>query len=290
MLGAQTHLVAAVLFVYALGVFRFHWSWALATLWALHHVDARRRAREHGCAHQAGRDAREKELRTQPAVRWLNKIVRVVWPQYEPGLAEYTRGKLQAALDGSLPEFIESLPIKRLTFGPSAPQLDAIRLMYARRLDSEGGVGVRAVRSRAVLDLDVRMDCAGEAVLVVRLGSRHVHVSVPVTLSDVCVRGRLRVELVFCTPWPFFARLHLAWAELPHVACSVRPVRSVDVMEMPGLSTWLQELIEGGVRRMVWPLRVCLPYEEWYGEEGARGVGGAAADEGGVAQLSLIHI
>lgn len=194
------------------------------------------------------------------------QIVRVVWPQYEPGLSAYTTAKLQASLDRNLPDFVESLPIKRLSFGSSPPQLDAIRLMYARRLEAEApATDVRAVRARAVLDLDVRMQCAGDAVLVVRLGSRHVRVSVPLTISDVAVRGRLRLELIFATPWPWFARLHLAWAELPHVECSVRPVRSVDMMEMPGLSTWLHEAIEGAVRTMVWPLKLCLPYEEWYG-------------------------
>jgi hypothetical protein len=70
----RSHLVAAVCAVYLFGRYRFHWSWLLAALWLLHHADARRRSREEARARQDGRDARELELQSTPAVRWLNEV------------------------------------------------------------------------------------------------------------------------------------------------------------------------------------------------------------------------
>lgn len=85
-------------------------------------------------------------------------------------------------------------------------------------------------------------------------------------ISIILCVFQLRLELVLCNYFPFISHIYLSFTPAPEVECSIRPLKAVDVMEMPFVSNWLTQLIETGVGYMVWPSKVDIPLSQWYSE------------------------
>jgi Ca2+-dependent lipid-binding protein len=75
----------------------------------------------------------------------------------------------------------------------------------------------------------------------------------------------MRVEMTFCPKSPFLHTLTYAFIHPPIIQLSIKPLKAIDIMEIP----FLKESIEESLRYMVsttlvLPEQIVIPYFSWY--------------------------
>jgi Ca2+-dependent lipid-binding protein len=78
-------------------------------------------------------------------------------------------------------------------------------------------------------------------VLTARVGSAlmKVGVDIPVMIKSMSFRGKLRIQLKLTSEIPLVKTVEACFVEMPKIDFVLKPLKSFDLMDMPGLSNWM---------------------------------------------------
>ncbi|KAF8656951.1 hypothetical protein AX16_002306 [Volvariella volvacea WC 439] len=196
---------------------------------------------------------------------WLNSLLSSVWPIVNPSLFTSLADTLEDTLQGTLPKFIRGVRVADIGQGSEPLRVVGIRYLDPGEaakdkgtLKAEEGDFINmevAVAYRAKLSpASALKDRSGNAHLLMQFWlSGGIVLPVWVELEGFLANARMRVQL---TPNPpFFSLLTLTLLGQPKVSLTCTPLAKnfLNVMDVPGLSTWLQDSIDSSVREYVAP-------------------------------------
>lgn len=95
----------------------------------------------------------------------------------------------------------------------------------------------------------------------------------PVMIKELLFSGKLRVELELAPTKPYVNNIRLAFMELPKIDFILRPLKSFDLMDLPGLSSWLTGTINDLLQeKLVDPNAITIPLARSYSSVRSVGV------------------
>ncbi|KAJ6628963.1 hypothetical protein B0H10DRAFT_1990062 [Mycena sp. CBHHK59/15] len=194
---------------------------------------------------------------------WLNSLLGSLWPIVNPALFTSVADMLEDALQASLPKLIHGVRVADIGQGS-----EALRVL-----------GIRSLQGVDVTQTSVSVDDAGDFVnmevavayrarphgkgLKDRSGNPHILMQfwvaggvvlpVWVELTGILATARMRIQLM-PNP-PFLSSMTLTLLGQPKVTLKCTPLAKsfLNVMDVPGLSGWLQSAIDAAVGEYVAP-------------------------------------
>lgn len=200
------------------------------------------------------------------SARWLNSLLRSIWPVVNPALFTSLTDILEDSLQSSLPKLIRGVRIADLGQGVEPVRILGIRWLSpgsagqsVQGLAAEEGDFVNveialAYRAKpATSTMGLRGRSANLHLLMEFYASGGIVLPVWFELTGFLTTARLRIQL---TPNPpFFALMTMTLLGQPKVTFNCTPLAKsfMNVMDIPVLSGWLQRNIDSVVGEYVAP-------------------------------------
>ncbi|KAI9201963.1 C2 domain-containing protein [Polychytrium aggregatum] len=186
------------------------------------------------------------------STEWLNSFLERFWPMLEPTLSASIMQLINNVLDVSKPNFLDDLVLKEFTLGSKSPRIESIQTPQRTEADV------------LILDLDLsfipideqfktiqQLDMRNSVIeLIARVGRGLASISLPILLKELEVRAKVRVYLKFMTAFPHIKTLQWEFNEHPHVDFILRPLKAMDVMDIPGLNSFIKDTVDSQVRNL----------------------------------------
>ncbi|GLB34002.1 putative protein kinase C conserved region 2 (CalB) [Lyophyllum shimeji] len=205
---------------------------------------------------------------------WLNALLHSLWPIANPALFTPIADMLEDALQSTLPSFVHGVRVADIGQGSEPVRILGIRWLAAGKageetegMKAEEGDFINlevafAYRARTDLGSGLR-NRSGNAHLLMEFFLRGgVPVPVWVELTGLLSTARMRIQL---TPNPpFFSFMTMTLLGQPKITLICTPLSRnfPNVMDVPGLSQWLQTAIDKGVSKYVAPRSLNLNLKE----------------------------
>lgn len=200
---------------------------------------------------------KEKALNNWESVEWINYVVGRFWPVVETFVSEEVFRNVNTFFYENCPPFLRSIRLTEFTLGSQPPKVTGI-MFYEGTGDDTVQLDVELFfipleTSKETHMLFERPSSRAEynsrVVLVARLGMKsHFGVDLPILVKKIAFRTKLRVILSL-TKRSFFVReVEACMLEEPYIDFTLRPLKAVDLMDLPGLSNWINNIIISGLR------------------------------------------
>ncbi|CAM6104983.1 unnamed protein product [Calypogeia fissa] len=182
---------------------------------------------------------RKRLLSDAETARWLNSVVKTMWPIF---LEKFASGDFLMRL---APWFLEKykpwtakkVVLQKLYLGKNPP---VFTLFRAGRNPTDG--------DHLVLEMAMNFSSSKDmqAALAVQMRKRlGFGIWTSIHISNIQIEGNLKVGIRFTKGWPMVERLRISFANAPIIRMVATPVFShgVDVTDLPGIAAWLDKMI-----------------------------------------------
>ncbi|KAJ4770201.1 Calcium-dependent lipid-binding (CaLB domain) family protein [Rhynchospora pubera] len=196
-------------------------------------------------------------------VRWLNHAVEKIWPICMERIAsqQFLMPIVPWFLDKFKPWTAKKAVLQNLYLGRNPPIFTDIRVMRNSTDDDH-----------LVLELGMNF-LSGEdmnAVLSVQLRKRlGFGITANMHITGMHIEGKILVGVKFLRQWPFLGRVRVCFVEPPYFQMTVKPIfgHGLDVAELPGISGWLDKLLDIAFRQtLVEPNMLVVDVEKFVKE------------------------
>ncbi|CAL9195891.1 unnamed protein product [Musa hybrid cultivar] len=174
------------------------------------------------------------------SVRWLNHAIEKIWPVCMEQIAsqQFLLPIIPWFLDKFKPWTARKAVMQHLYLGRNPPMFIDARVLRESSDDDH-----------LVLELGMNFLSADDmsAKLAVQLRKRlGFGITANMHITGMHVEGKVLVGVKFLRQWPFIGRVRLCFAEPPYFQMTVKPIfgHGVDVTELPGISGWLDKLLD----------------------------------------------
>mmetsp|Transcript_20313 Transcript_20313/g.77783 ORF Transcript_20313/g.77783 Transcript_20313/m.77783 type:complete len:833 (-) Transcript_20313:63-2561(-) len=179
---------------------------------------------------------------TAQQCEWLNLLLRKYWLTCVPKLVEPHLKRVQDLLEQNKPAFLYSLSVSEFHLGHRAPRIDQL----VTDVDMEN--------HRYQLDLNLHI--VPDFFMEIKIEPVR-RVSVKIRVDNIKVQGTARLAFRFNDLFPDASVGSLSFMGDPLVEFSIKPMGSVDMLSMPMLYEWLDEMIKSQLKPlMVWPQKI----------------------------------
>ncbi|KAF5349112.1 hypothetical protein D9756_009453 [Leucocoprinus leucothites] len=215
--------------------------------------------------------SKETSLNDRDSPGWLNSLLRSVWPIVNPALFTSIADMLEDSLQHSLPKLIRGvriadigqgvepvriLGIQFLAPGSASQSVHGLQAEEGDYMNIEVAFAYRSKPTTSTMGLKGRS--ANLHMLLEFYTSGGVQMPVWVELTGFLAMARARIQL---TPNPpFVARMTLSFLGQPKVTMNCTPLAKnfLNVMDIPGLSGWLQRNVDSVIAEYVAPKSINL--------------------------------
>ncbi|EPS74285.1 hypothetical protein M569_00465 [Genlisea aurea] len=169
---------------------------------------------------------------------WLNKFVEIMWPYLDKAICKTAKNIATPIIAEQIPKYrIESVEFQSLTLGSLPPTFQGMKVHITEEKE---------------LIMEPCIKWAGNPNVTVAVKAFGLKATVQVV--DLQVSAQPRVTLKPLVPsFPCFAKICVSLMEKPHIDFGLK-LAGADVMSIPGLYRFLQELIKDQVGNMyLWP-------------------------------------
>ncbi|KAJ7623317.1 hypothetical protein FB45DRAFT_925258 [Roridomyces roridus] len=188
-----------------------------------------------------------KQSESPETALWLNAFLHALWPIVNPSLFISIADMLEDALKASLPKLIQGVRVADIGQGS-----EAIRILGMRSLDS----GRTSEDEGDFVNLEVAMAYRAKETgrkLKDRSGNPHM-------LMEFSISGGVIIPVWLMPNPPFLSAMTLTLLGHPKVTLNCTPLAKsfLNVMDVPGLSGWIQEAIDAAVGAYIAPQSLSL--------------------------------
>lgn len=177
-------------------------------------------------------------------VDWLNKFLEYMWPYLDKAICKTAKDIAKPIIAEQIPKYkIESVEFEVLTLGSLPPTLQGMKVY---------------VTDEKELIMEPALKWAGNPNVTIAVKAFGLKATVQVV--DLQVFAQPRITLKPLVPsFPCFAKIFVSLMEKPHVDFGLK-VLGADLMSIPGLYRFVQELIKDQVANMyLWPKTLEVP-------------------------------
>lgn len=229
-----------MLFTYYIGWF-LTWG-SLIVVTVIYSVRRVEQKKVHLYKHFEGKGLECTKMSSAQQCEWLNLLIRKYWLTCVPKIVEPHMKRVQDILEQSKPPFLYSLGVSKWQLGHRAPRIDQL----VTDVDLEN--------DRYQLDLNLHI--APDFFMEFKIEPVR-RVAVKIRVDNIKVQGTARLSFRFNDLFPDASVGSLSFMGDPVVEFSIKPMGSVDMLSMPMLYEWLDEMIKSQLKPlMVWPQKI----------------------------------
>ncbi|KAM7259603.1 hypothetical protein ACFE04_015344 [Oxalis oulophora] len=177
-------------------------------------------------------------------VDWINKLIANMWPYLDKGICKMVKTISKPIIAEQIPKYkIQSVDFEVLSLGSLPPTLQGMKVLMTDEKE---------------LIIEPLLKWAGNPNIIVAAKAFGLRATVQVV--DLQVFASPRITLKPLVPsFPCFASIYVSLMENPHVDFGLKVI-GADVMSIPGLYRFAQELIKDQVGNMyLWPKSLQVP-------------------------------
>ncbi|KND03955.1 uncharacterized protein SPPG_01407 [Spizellomyces punctatus DAOM BR117] len=204
-------------------------------------------------------------------VNWMNLFLTRFWLIFEPSLSAGIKDAVDAVLEANKPGFLDDLRLTTFTLGSEAPRVEGIRCYPSTSDDilmmdwdlSFSPIDDDEISKKQREHRDVRNS---KIELTARVGKGVASIPLPVLVTEMEFKGKARIQLKFMTSYPHIKTVDFGFLEMPHIDFIVRPLKGMDLMDTPGLSSFLTDTINYYTKMFVVdPNKITIDLEQLLG-------------------------
>ncbi|KAJ0025483.1 hypothetical protein Pint_09354 [Pistacia integerrima] len=171
-------------------------------------------------------------------VDWLNKFIENMWPYLDKAICKTVREIAKPIIAEQIPKYkIDSVEFETLTLGSLPPSFQGMKVY---------------VTDEKELIMEPIMKWAGNPNVIIVAKAFGLKATVQVVDLQVFAAPRITLKPLVPT-FPCFATIYVSLMEKPHVDFGLK-LFGADAMSIPGLYSFVQELIKDQVANMyLWP-------------------------------------
>ncbi|KAJ3033983.1 hypothetical protein HDV00_005602 [Rhizophlyctis rosea] len=205
------------------------------------------------------------------SVEWLNLFLSRFWIDFEPGLTAGIQAAVNSVLETQKPAFLEELALTTFTLGSQAPRVESVRAYPSTSDDtltmdwdiSFVPIDEDRLSKEQMRRSDIRQS---KVELTARVGKGVASIPLPVLVTDMELRGLARVHIKFMTTFPNIKSVDVGFLQPPLIDFTIRPLKGMDLMDTPGLNSFLKDTIDWNVKTMlVDPNKLTIDLEQLMG-------------------------
>ncbi|KAF5448977.1 hypothetical protein F2P56_029467 [Juglans regia] len=177
-------------------------------------------------------------------IDWLNKFVEYMWPYLDKAICKTARNIAKPIIAEQIPKYkIDSVEFETLTLGSLPPTFQGMKVY---------------VTDEKELIMEPSIKWAGNPNITIAVKAFGLKATVQAV--DLQVFAAPRITLKPLVPsFPCFAKIYVSLMDKPHVDFGLKLV-GADLMSIPGLYRFVQELIKDQVAKMyLWPQTLEVP-------------------------------
>ncbi|KAK6089497.1 hypothetical protein P3W45_001496 [Vairimorpha bombi] len=203
------------------------------------------------------RTRREKSKYSGESVEWINYIVEKFWDVAEPIISNDVYQNVNRELLKICPPFLNELKLTEFTLGSRPPFID--KITYHSSKDNSvtvdinvGFVPLEASKDAVDYFLGEKKKWNSKIILHARLGTRNsLGINLPIMVKEFYFTGRLRATINLIPKNNFIKDVEVCLMEVPDFDFTLVPLKTVDLMDIPGLSTWIKKTIVSAMSKEI---------------------------------------
>lgn len=258
------------------------------------------------------RNALKTKVESFESVEWVNHIIEKFWTVLEPEVSRQVFLQVNPILEEKCPGFLSKLKIEEFTLGSHPPFVMGIRRMYfANSSSSSFDDNARGPREELEeqnknLDIDLEyqntealniiyIECEvgfvpleiskdsynfisqtqsfhwnSKILLTARLG-KGIGIDLPFLLKNISFKGRFRIRIVLDRVL-MVKNVEFFFMDVPEIDFTLKPLKSVDLMDLPGLSNALHAIINTALKTCINPNSIKIDLQPKKEEKNILGV------------------
>lgn len=192
---------------------------------------------------------REKAKYNGETVEWMNYTISKFWDVAEPKISSDIYQNVNRELLKVCPPFLNDLKLTEFTLGSRAPFVDKITYHSSKddtvTLDvNVGFVPLEASKDAVDYFLGEKKKWNSKIILTARIGTKTaLGINLPILVKEFYFTGRLRVIMKLVPKNNFIKDVEICLMEIPDFDFTLVPLKTVDIMDVPGLSKWISNII-----------------------------------------------
>ncbi|KAL7156433.1 hypothetical protein ABFS83_02G008600 [Erythranthe nasuta] len=171
-------------------------------------------------------------------IDWLNKFLEIMWPYLDKAICKTAKNIATPIISEQIPKYkIDSVEFESLTLGSLPPTFQGMKVY---------------ITDEKELIMEPSLKWAGNP--NVKIAAKAFGLKATVQVVDLQVFAQPRITLKPLVPsFPCFAKIFVSLMEKPHIDFGLK-LAGADLMSIPGLYRFVQELIKDQVANMyLWP-------------------------------------
>ncbi|XP_061173076.1 uncharacterized protein LOC133182305 isoform X2 [Saccostrea echinata] len=225
---------------------------------------------------------RKRALRQDESSEWLNFILNRWWVFASSSIQDIVKKHINDRLVSIKPGFISQLHLSAFTFGETTPTVQHIKAFeltdgppFGRRPIAWSSIwspppGLENMSSyQVVLELDLQSHLEDFLMMfVAKVGSGRAGLNFDVAVEGLSINGNLQLicNMSMDVPFPHVSKVTASFREKPDVWFNVKVLKSLQIMEVPLLKSWIQANIDDGITKaLVDPGKIDIPIVKYAG-------------------------
>lgn len=261
-LKAPGIVVVSVAVAYVIGRFRFSFLFLIPLVYAIFFKFKNRMEKfKTSLQVQVYNQVRREKVRNNfETVEWINYIISRFWTVAEPIVAEEVFRNINTFLYENCPNFLKSLRLTEFTLGSVSPKVTGILFFESLseeviQLDIEL-VFVPLEISKELfyfVKKDKKNQFNSNITLVAKMGTKgtDLGISLPISVKNLAFRGLARVIITLTNNQFFTKEVEFCFLEEPYINFTLKPLKALDVMDLPGLSSWIKGVINSNLKKQL---------------------------------------
>ena len=175
------------------------------------------------------------------SVNWINHIVQLFWFKIQNYANTLIIKTVNNILKENKPGFLESLYLYEFSLGTSAPRIEKIKIHHDNNNND-----------KLIMDLEFNFipslnESNNRICLVSRVGKGVIGINIPILVKDISLNSKIRIELDLISSLPFVKTVTVCLLESPEIDFVLKPLKSMDLMDLPLLNSFLFNLINENI-------------------------------------------
>ncbi|KAI5192625.1 hypothetical protein NECID01_2018 [Nematocida sp. AWRm77] len=201
-------------------------------------------------------------------VNWMNEIMEKTWRYVESSVSKILLLRVNAILRKIKLPMINDIKLEEFTLGGQPPVIEGIRIRHSDKESLIMDVSMHFMPTMADDQKNVfelagiegrETDWNSNITLVARVGGSTAGFDIPFTLKNVSFRGNVRIKLFLTYDSTVVEGVEFSFLKQPLVGFNIVPLKTVDIMDIPGLATAIKKVIEMGVaKEALYPKKISV--------------------------------
>lgn len=202
---------------------------------------------------------REKRKNNWESVEWMNYLINKVWTVLEPTISKEVLRMVNPILQEKCPPFLSKLKLETFTLGSNPPFVLGITSFEETEPEN---IVIEAEFGFVPLEMDKetyhfvtrskKYQWNSKIILVARLGTKikGAGIDLPVLVKGISFKGRVRAKITLTQEKILVKSAEVCFMEMPEIDFTLSPLKTVDLMDVPGLSKWIHTIINTTLKKM----------------------------------------